>query len=69
MREIKESLSLDCCSPAPALLAKLLDHLADQIAEYAIFQASSGADYVMLFDSWAAQLPPKVEILSWQLDR
>ena len=44
----------------PALLTQLLDVLADQIAEYAIYQASSGADFVMLFDSWAAQLPPKV---------
>lgn len=44
---------------APDLLDGLLSHLADQIAEYAIYQASSGADCIMMFDSWGGQLPPK----------
>jgi uroporphyrinogen decarboxylase len=44
---------------APDLLHALLSHLADQIAEYAIYQASSGADCVMMFDSWGGQLPPR----------
>uniref|UniRef100_A0A1D2A777 Uroporphyrinogen decarboxylase n=1 Tax=Auxenochlorella protothecoides TaxID=3075 RepID=A0A1D2A777_AUXPR len=47
------------CYTAPRLLNSLLSHLADQIAEYAIYQASSGADCIMLFDSWGGQLPPK----------
>jgi len=44
---------------APDLLDALLSHLADQIAEYAKFQAASGADCIMMFDSWGGQLPPK----------
>lgn len=44
---------------APELLDALLSHLADQIAEYAKYQAQSGADCVMMFDSWGGQLPPK----------
>lgn len=44
---------------APDLLDSLLSHIADQIAEYACYQASSGADCVMMFDSWGGQLPPK----------
>lgn len=44
---------------APELLDALLSHLADQIAEYAAYQASSGADCIMMFDSWGGQLPPK----------
>jgi uroporphyrinogen decarboxylase len=43
---------------APDLLHALLSHLADQIAEYAKYQAASGADCVMMFDSWGGQLPP-----------
>jgi uroporphyrinogen decarboxylase len=44
---------------APDLLDALLSHLADQIAEYAKYQAASGADCIMMFDSWGGQLPPK----------
>lgn len=44
---------------APELLDALLSHIADQIAEYAAYQASSGADCIMMFDSWGGQLPPK----------
>lgn len=43
----------------PELLHSLLSHLAEQIAEYAKFQADNGADCVMMFDSWGGQLPPK----------
>lgn len=43
----------------PTLLDGLLSHLADQIAEYAKYQAASGADCIMMFDSWGGQLPPK----------
>ena len=59
---------------APDVLHALLSHLADQIATYACFQISSGADAVQLFDSWGGQLPPQVQLLprfsqptrSWQ---
>lgn len=44
---------------APELLDALLSHIADQIAEYAAYQASSGADCIMMFDSWGGQLPPR----------
>jgi hypothetical protein len=37
----------------------LLSHIADQIAEYVKFQIDSGADCIMMFDSWGGQLPPK----------
>ncbi|PSC72339.1 uroporphyrinogen decarboxylase [Micractinium conductrix] len=43
---------------APQLLDALLSHLADQIATYVQFQIDSGADCVMMFDSWGGQLPP-----------
>lgn len=43
---------------APQLLDALLGHLADQIAEYVKYQIDSGADCVMMFDSWGGQLPP-----------
>lgn len=42
----------------PKLLDALLSHLADQIGEYVKFQIDSGADCIMLFDSWGGQLPP-----------
>ncbi len=44
---------------APELLDALLSHLAEQIGEYACYQAASGADCIMMFDSWGGQLPPK----------
>ena len=43
---------------APALLHSLLDHLAEQVAAYAIFQIEAGAQCVQIFDSWGGQLPP-----------
>jgi uroporphyrinogen decarboxylase len=42
----------------PALLHKLLAHLADSIASYVRYQIDSGAQVVQLFDSWAGQLSP-----------
>eukprot|EP00887_Chlorella_sp_A99_P002135 scaffold21.g2135.t1 len=44
---------------APQLLDGLLSHIADQIAVYVQYQIDSGADCVMMFDSWGGQLPPK----------
>eukprot|EP00889_Picochlorum_renovo_P004673 jgi/Picre1/31703/NNA_007054.t1 len=44
----------------PDLLDGILSHIADQIAVYAKYQAASGADCVMMFDSWGGQLPPKI---------
>ena len=43
---------------APQLLDSLLSHIADQIAVYVRYQIDSGADCVMMFDSWGGQLPP-----------
>ncbi len=44
---------------APQLLDSLLSHIAGQIAEYVKYQIDSGADCIMMFDSWGGQLPPK----------
>lgn len=46
------------CPAAPELLDSLLSHIADQIATYVKYQIDSGADCVMMFDSWGGQLPP-----------
>ncbi len=54
---------------APDVLHALLSHLADQIATYACFQISSGADAVQLFDSWGGQLPPQVHSCPGFLDQ
>lgn len=45
---------------APDLLDALLSHIADQIATYVKYQIDSGADCVMMFDSWGGQVrrPP-----------
>ena len=43
----------------PAILHKLLSHLADGIANYVRYQIDSGAQMVQLFDSWAGQLSPQ----------
>ncbi|PRW57352.1 uroporphyrinogen decarboxylase [Chlorella sorokiniana] len=45
---------------APELLDSLLSHIADQIATYVKYQIDSGADCVMMFDSWGGQLPPQL---------
>ncbi len=42
----------------PNLLHNLLEHFADSIAKYLIYQINSGAQVVQMFDSWAGQLSP-----------
>ena len=42
----------------PELLHSLLSHVADQISEYVRYQIDSGAECIMMFDSWGGQLPP-----------
>ena len=42
----------------PKLLDAILSHLANEIAEYAIFQVKAGAQCIQIFDSWGGQLPP-----------
>lgn len=46
------------CHTAPHVLRALLSHIAQAIAEYAIFQVESGAHCIQIFDSWGGQLPP-----------
>jgi uroporphyrinogen decarboxylase len=41
----------------PKLLRDLLDMLADVTIDYLKMQVAAGADIVMLFDTWAGQLP------------
>ena len=43
---------------APNVLSALLTKLAAAIADYAVYQAQSGAHAIQLFDSWGGQLPP-----------
>uniref|UniRef100_A0A7I4BI65 Uroporphyrinogen decarboxylase n=1 Tax=Physcomitrium patens TaxID=3218 RepID=A0A7I4BI65_PHYPA len=42
----------------PELLKSILSHLANEIAEYVIFQVKAGAQCIQIFDSWGGQLPP-----------
>ena len=42
----------------PKLLDAILSHLANEIAEYVIFQIRAGAQCIQIFDSWGGQLPP-----------
>ena len=44
---------------APQVLHKLLGDIADNIAEYAIYQIEAGAQVIQLFDSWAGHLAPR----------
>ena len=43
----------------PSLLHQLLDHFANEIANYLRYQIDSGAQVVQMFDSWAGQLSPE----------
>jgi uroporphyrinogen decarboxylase len=42
----------------PGVLHEMLRRLAENIAEYALFQIDSGAQVIQLFDSWAGHLSP-----------
>lgn len=42
----------------PIVLHALLDRLAQNIGDYAVFQIESGAQVIQLFDSWAGNLSP-----------
>ena len=55
-KEYKEIKSLGYQSPA--VLHALLDKLADNIGDYAIFQIEAGAQVIQVFDSWAGNLSP-----------
>lgn len=44
---------------APAVLHSLLDHLTESLITYAGYQIESGAQILMLFDSWAHHLSPE----------
>jgi len=43
---------------SPAVLHAMLDRLAENIGDYAIFQIESGAQVIQVFDSWAGHLSP-----------
>lgn len=47
------------CHHSPKLLQTLLSHLAQEIAEYMIYQIKHGAQCVQIFDSWGGQLTPE----------
>jgi uroporphyrinogen decarboxylase len=42
----------------PELVARLLDLLADQTADYLLMQARAGVDAIQLFDTWGGILTP-----------
>jgi uroporphyrinogen decarboxylase len=44
---------------SPEILHAFLAHLAEALAEYAVYQIDSGAHVVQLFDSWAHHLSPE----------
>ena len=44
---------------SPAVLLAMLDRLAENIADYALYQIESGAQVIQLFDSWAGALSPQ----------
>jgi len=44
----------------PALLSALIDRLAEATIPWLAAQAEAGAEALMLFDSWAGLLPPKL---------
>lgn len=41
---------------APEVLHAILQHLADQIGDYALYQIENGAQLIQIFDSWAGHL-------------
>lgn len=43
---------------SPHILHAMLDKLADNIGDYAIYQIESGAQVIQIFDSWAGCLAP-----------
>jgi uroporphyrinogen decarboxylase len=43
---------------SPDILHEMLNRLAQNIADYAIFQIESGAQVIQIFDSWAGNLSP-----------
>lgn len=43
----------------PAVLHAMLDRLADNIGDYAIYQIENGAQVIQVFDSWAGNLSPQ----------
>lgn len=55
-KEYKEIKSLGYQNPA--VLHAMLDKLADNIGDYAIFQIENGAQVIQVFDSWAGNLSP-----------
>jgi uroporphyrinogen decarboxylase len=54
--EYKKTKSLAYRSPE--VLHAMLDRLAENIGDYALFQIESGAQAIQLFDSWASHLSP-----------
>lgn len=42
----------------PAVLHAMLQRLADNLADYGIYQIESGAQVIQVFDSWAGNLSP-----------
>jgi uroporphyrinogen decarboxylase len=43
----------------PDLLHAILQQLADNIGDYALFQIENGAQLIQIFDSWAGHLSPR----------
>ncbi|GMH04294.1 hypothetical protein Nepgr_006133 [Nepenthes gracilis] len=46
------------CHTAPHVLKQLLLHLTEAISDYIVFQITSGAHCIQIFDSWGGQLSP-----------
>ena len=55
-KEYKEIKALGYESPQ--ILHAMLDKLADNIGDYAIYQIENGAQVIQVFDSWAGNLAP-----------
>lgn len=49
--------ALAMCQQAPTVMDALLQHLAKATTAYLLAQVASGADVLMLFDSWGGVLP------------